>query len=64
MYIFANIRREKYVQLYSKYKESKTQRATEGIKIDKVKITSQFFTGIQNYIPNLYTFFLNEIIFI
>lgn len=49
--ILANIRREKYAQLYSKYKEIKAQRATGGTKIYKAQITNQFLAGLQNFTP-------------
>ena len=49
--ILANIRREKYAQLYSKYKEIKAEKTTGGNKIYKAQITNQFFTGLQNFTP-------------
>ena len=49
--ILANIRREKYTQLYSKYKEIKAEKTTGGNKIYKAQITNQFFTGLQNFTP-------------
>ena len=49
--ILANIRRDKYAQLYSKYKEIQAERSTGGNKIYRAQITNQFFTGLQNFVP-------------
>ena len=49
--VLANIKREKYAQLYSKYKEIKSGRSTGGNKIYKAQITNQFYTGLQNFTP-------------
>ena len=49
--ILANIRREKYAQLYSKYKEIKAERSTGGNKIYKAQITNQFLNGLHNFTP-------------
>ena len=49
--ILANIMRDKYAQLYSKYKEIQAERATRGNKIYKAQITNQFFNGLQNFVP-------------
>ena len=45
--VLANIRREKYAQLYSKYKEMKTERSTGSNKIYKAIITNEFLTGLK-----------------
>lgn len=49
--VLANIKREKYAQLYSKYKEIKSQRSTIGNKIYRAQITNQFFVGLKNFTP-------------
>ena len=49
--VLANIKREKYAKLYSKYKKIKSERSTEWNKIYKAQITNQFFTGLQNFTP-------------
>ena len=49
--ILANIRREKYAQLYSRYKFIKAERSTGGNKIYKTQIINQFLTGLQNFTP-------------
>lgn len=40
--VMANIRREKYALMYSKYKEIKAQRTTVGNKVYKAQITNEF----------------------
>ena len=47
--ILANIRREKYAQLYSKYKEIKAEKTIGVNKIYKAQITNEFLTGLQNF---------------
>ena len=49
--ILANIRRDKYANLYAKYKEIQAERSTGGNKIYKAQITNQFFNGLQNFVP-------------
>ena len=49
--ILANIRREKYANLYSKYKQIKTQRSTTGKKVYAAQITNEFMAGLQNFSP-------------
>ena len=47
--VLANIRREKYAQLYSKYNEMKIERFTGSNKIYKAQITNEFLTGLKNF---------------
>jgi len=49
--LLANIRREKYALLYSKYKEIKAQRTTVGNKVYKAQITNEFKNGLDNFSP-------------
>lgn len=49
--ILANVRREKYANLYSKYKEIKAQRSTIGNRLYQAQITSQFKAGLNNFVP-------------
>ena len=49
--ILANIRREKYANMYSKYKEIKAQRSTVGNKIFKAQITNESINGLHNFTP-------------
>ena len=51
LYILANIKREKYAALYSRYKQIKVERAIGGKKIYQAQITNEFFNGIQNFSP-------------
>ena len=47
--ILVNVKREKCVKLYSKYKEIKMQRSTTNNKIYKAYITNQFLNGLHNF---------------
>ncbi len=49
--VLANVKREKYAKLYTKYKEIKVQRSTVGKKLYQAKITNDFKNGLQNFYP-------------
>lgn len=49
--VLANVKRDKYAQMYAKYKEIKIQRSTVGKKIYQAQITNEFKTGLQNFLP-------------
>lgn len=49
--VLANVKRAKYGQLYSKYKEIKSQRSTVGKKLYQAQITENFKVGLQNFMP-------------
>ena len=47
--ILANVRREKFANLYAAYKQIKIQRSTTGKKIYQANITNAFYHGLQNF---------------
>lgn len=49
--IMANVRRAKYAEIYSKYKEIKSQKSTIGNKIYCAQITNEFKEGLNNFRP-------------
>ena len=53
--VLANVKREKYAQMYTKYKQIKMERSTVGKKLYQAQITNTFKAGLQNFCPiNLY----------
>ena len=53
--VIANVRKNKYAAIYTKYKEIKAQRSTVGKQVYRAQIINEFRNGLNNFTPiNLY----------